>query len=622
MKKLNNKGFAISTILYSLLIMVFLIVILLMGIMSSNRINTKNLVSTIEEELNRYSLTGTEFSPTDIQGEAQEYIVPYGKAGWYRIELWGAAGGDSSARGGAGAYTSGVIYLEENTILYFYIGTEGNGTTGGANGGGNANGAGRGGGGATDVRLSAGNWNDNASLNSRIMVAAGGAGAQGNIAGENGGTLEAGISTNAAYGKGATQTAGGAGGTSAGAGKFGIGGNGVSNGSGGGGGYYGGGGGGSNSPGGGGSSYIQGYAGAGVPGRTHTIYFIDGMMSENANSSSGRAKIELISMNDKNTPPTKKSAKLNNVRYIKDCITSIGASGTTPPQWLEIQAIQNGRNIAYGKTGTPLTDGTRDIAVGGNSGSTCSIVDLGGTYNLDELAVWHIPTIIADASAANSRVLNGHALSVSSDNSTWVNIITPSTNGETVVTSPEGSTGTHILAWDPDYNAPLPDGTYYIFSSLYPNTSLITAQNSLVEDTDGDGLITPDDKIKRVVGLSPINGSELQKWVFTRNGSYYKIVERESNQAMQIVDNNGHNGSNVNTSSAYNELYRWADWEVIPLGDGTYRIKPKVQPSTNPDEQTYLATNSNNWGVKNSSIILSTYQGGSFAQRFYLVSAE
>ena len=63
--KLNNKGFAISTVLYSLLIMVFLIVTLMMGIMASNRHNTKDLVTTIEEELNRYSLTTTEFSSTD-----------------------------------------------------------------------------------------------------------------------------------------------------------------------------------------------------------------------------------------------------------------------------------------------------------------------------------------------------------------------------------------------------------------------------------------------------------------------------------------------------------------------------------------------------------------------------
>lgn len=620
MKKLNNRGFAISTILYSILIMVFLIVILMMSIMSSNRTNTKNLVNTIEEELNRYSLTSTEFSPTETNGEAQEYIVPYGKAGWYKIELWGAAGADSTVKGGAGAYTSGMIYLEENTLLYFYVGSKGNGVTGGANGGGNGKGNGRGGGGATDVRLIAGNWNENSSLASRIMVASGGGGANGSLTGEDGGTLEAKISTNALYGKGATQTSGGAAGTSASAGSFGTGGNGATNGSGGGGGYYGGGGGGANAPGGGGSSYIQGYAGSTKDGGTHSIYFLNGRISENANTSNGKAKIELISMNDKNNPPTKKSTKLNNVRYIKDCLTSIGTNGTTAPQWLEIQAIAEGKNVAFGKTGTALTDGNHNTPVSGNIDATCSVVDLGSSYNLDEISVWHMTTILADDASANEKVLNGHTISVSSNNSTWVNIKTSTT--ESLATNPEGAIGTHISAWDPNFSETLPDGTYYIFSALYPNTSLITAQNSLIEDTDGDGVITPNDNLKRIVGLSPINGSELQKWVFTRNGTYYKIIERESNQAMQIVDNKGQNGSNINTSSAYNEVYQWADWEVIPLGDGTYRIKPRIQPSSVPNQQTYLSTNANNWGVKNASIILSTYQAGSFSQRFYLINAE
>ena len=54
--KLNNRGFAISSVLYSLLIMVFLVVTLMMGIMASNRRSTHKLVDTIQEELNRYGI--------------------------------------------------------------------------------------------------------------------------------------------------------------------------------------------------------------------------------------------------------------------------------------------------------------------------------------------------------------------------------------------------------------------------------------------------------------------------------------------------------------------------------------------------------------------------------------
>ena len=112
-------------------------------------------------------------------GEQQEFIVT--ESGYYKIELWGASGGDfDEFTGGKGAYTSGTIYLEKGEVLYFYVGGAGvEGTlAGGYNGGGNADILyGSAGGGATDVRLIDGAWNNSASLASRIMVAAGGGGA-------------------------------------------------------------------------------------------------------------------------------------------------------------------------------------------------------------------------------------------------------------------------------------------------------------------------------------------------------------------------------------------------------------------------------------------------------------
>ena len=53
MKKMNNKGFAITTLLYGLMSVGFLVMTLLMGIMSQNRQNTSTLVKKIEEELNK-----------------------------------------------------------------------------------------------------------------------------------------------------------------------------------------------------------------------------------------------------------------------------------------------------------------------------------------------------------------------------------------------------------------------------------------------------------------------------------------------------------------------------------------------------------------------------------------
>ena len=122
-----------------------------------------------------------EYSASDLY---YTFNVPC--SGNYKIELWGAQGGGTSAKpGGLGGYTSGIIDLKRNSNLYLYVGSEGGHNAsvtniGGYNGGGysgNNNGShSYGGGGATDVRLKSGNWNDFESLKSRIMVAAGGGG--------------------------------------------------------------------------------------------------------------------------------------------------------------------------------------------------------------------------------------------------------------------------------------------------------------------------------------------------------------------------------------------------------------------------------------------------------------
>lgn len=225
----------------------------------------------------------------------------------YQIELWGAKGGGT--KGGKGSYVKGNIELEQGETIYIYVGGQGDSNgNGGYNGGGNVGVSepinherNDGGGGATDVRLVSGLWNNKTSLNSRIMVAAGGGGANndgtnkygygfygGPGRGLTGSTAEASGSSiiQNMTGKDASQTSGGAGGESTAAdgndgnrnkgnqGGFGYGGNGqtskntqtLSGGAGGGSGYYGGGSGeacASNCGGaeGGGSSYISGHTG-------------------------------------------------------------------------------------------------------------------------------------------------------------------------------------------------------------------------------------------------------------------------------------------------------------------------------------------------------------------------
>ena len=136
-----------------------------------------HIVATNNDVLTTNSYT-KDFAYT---GDVQTYTIPV--TGTYRLELWGASGGDAGPyKGGLGGYTSGYIHLQAGQVLYFYVGGEGSqSAVGGWNGGGNLVAGqeyfGASGGGSTDVRLVSGAWNNFDSLKSRIMVAGGGGGA-------------------------------------------------------------------------------------------------------------------------------------------------------------------------------------------------------------------------------------------------------------------------------------------------------------------------------------------------------------------------------------------------------------------------------------------------------------
>lgn len=132
-------------------------------------------------------------------GEVQSVELP---AGRYKLECWGAQGGDTSSYSGEGSYggySEGILTLTETTTLYVFVGGQGGSSgNGGWNGGGSSTGyssysSGNEygeswpacGGGATDIatvtssmNYSSGRTNrSSASLLSRIIVAGGGAGA-------------------------------------------------------------------------------------------------------------------------------------------------------------------------------------------------------------------------------------------------------------------------------------------------------------------------------------------------------------------------------------------------------------------------------------------------------------
>ncbi|MBO6145184.1 MAG: hypothetical protein J6O62_00070 [Bacilli bacterium] len=236
----------------------------------------------------RYILQKDNEYTYEYTGSYQTFTAP--ATSNYKIEAWGAQGGTVGNKlGGNGAYTSGNIELTKGQKLYLYIGSQPQNAArqnGGYNGGGNVSpnddGTGRAGGGATDIRLVSGDWNNEASLASRIMVASGGGGsaceggdwcASGGAGGGLIGLNPTSMGSRAAtcHGTGGTQTSGGnsidtdehrPSGLSY-LGTFGIGGSSGSNddSGAGGAGYYGGGGSNYASAGGGGSSYISGHLG-------------------------------------------------------------------------------------------------------------------------------------------------------------------------------------------------------------------------------------------------------------------------------------------------------------------------------------------------------------------------
>ncbi len=237
-------------------------------------------VSAIERE----NINENEISPVEIQkaewefgyvkegeNKEQEFIVP--RTGTYKLEVWGAQGGNgNTVQGGYGAYSIGYSELEKGQKLYVNVGGQGESTTtyagnliqkGGYNGGGDGNNGActhseGGGGGATHIALSSGTLTTlENKIEDILIVAGGGGGGHGHavsssyesIGGSGGGMESTGDIP-------ATQTSGY---------KFGQGFESTGCAAGGGGGFYGGNQGGNNKATGGGSGYI------GNPLLTHKV---------------------------------------------------------------------------------------------------------------------------------------------------------------------------------------------------------------------------------------------------------------------------------------------------------------------------------------------------------------
>ena len=150
--------------------------------------------------------TGDTVFNFDYTGAEQTFVAPV--LGTYKLETWGAQGGDANEKftGGYGGYSSGTIYLQNNKNIYINVGSVGNNClsdtecVGGYNGGGSAkaytgiDSVAAGGGGATHIATKSGLLNSLEIYKNNILIvsSAGGGGhytnnTNGGIGGAGGG---------------------------------------------------------------------------------------------------------------------------------------------------------------------------------------------------------------------------------------------------------------------------------------------------------------------------------------------------------------------------------------------------------------------------------------------------
>ena len=576
MRKLNNKGFAISTLIYGLAIMGIMIVAILMATMSQTRANTTSLVKSIEQDLNRFSRTETTFKPTGSDIQSQEYIVP--ASGWYKIELWGTQGGGN---GGRGAFTSGIIELTEGDVLYFYVGKHKS----------------SGGGYASEVRVRSGSYDDDLSYETRIMSAAGG----GSDSTAWGGTLYGYDSNMNSYGGYIKSQAS--------SGDFTLyskGSNNPTNGTlvgfdknyavstytnpsanvsplpspvgsnGGGDGHFP-----SSNSSTGGASFIAGYAGCyGITKGNTTAdaklqyyereyveedgevvrqykgaivaayYFVDGIMMPGVNTGDGFGRIERVREKTETVTTLKrKNTKLNSVRYIKDCATDSG----------DIKVVATDKNNTYVRTAT----GT----------ATCKTVDLGANRKLDEIAVFH---------SASGVDYKNSSISVSSDNANW-DIIKNAT-AATSFSETETVTGYRVSAYQNDSLNSLPARGNYIIQPVLSENKVLTAAPTAETNANPITIDYYRGEKRQIWEIELITNKKISPGYVEGNPTTYeyKITELARYKALAITQDENIVYNSLSAIDKFNEKARNDPqiWKIEPVGNGTYTITTVMPPTT------------------------------------------
>ena len=151
---------------------------------------TKNPTGQNYSQCGRTTISANEVFAFDYSGKEQIFITP--KAGRYKLEVWGAQGGNlvNVKDGGYGGYSVGTVSLKKEQVLFINVGGRGNddsnmAKTGSYNGGGqnavvtvgysNVGG----GGGATSIALKSGTLPNLKTQKNYVLIVAGGGGGAG-----------------------------------------------------------------------------------------------------------------------------------------------------------------------------------------------------------------------------------------------------------------------------------------------------------------------------------------------------------------------------------------------------------------------------------------------------------
>ena len=229
------------------------------------------------------------------------------------------------------------------------------------------------------------------------------------------------------------------------------------------------------------------------------------------------------------------NTKLDHVRYIKSCVN--GSTLSANNHWVELKAIYNGTNVAYGKTATGtvaenatypysrITDGdtaTANYAQAGASGLQCITVDLTQPYNLDEIILWRY--------YGDSRTYYSNTTYVSSDNSTWTPVLVGSTA--------ESSQGKKVTAFDSNTTV----------TPIYRVSNLVT-NGSFENGTTGWTVYSP---------ISPVeNASKYGNYLLF---NYHAGQYQNAGQQINAIANNIYYASvwmytyAVGTGKCYNDM--------------------------------------------------------------------